>query len=375
MIDEKEKLCAIALTQLKGVSLADLHRLCETVGSAAEVFEHRAHLLDVLPDASSRLLQALENVGDAWQRAEQEMKFMEGKAIQCIPFTDVSYPQRLWDCDDAPLVLFYCGNADLNHRRVISVVGTRQCTPYGRDVCHHFIEELQQADSEALVVSGLAYGIDICAHRESLACGLDTVAVLAHGLDRIYPSLHRDTAIKMTHQGGLLTEFLSGTEPEKRNFVQRNRIVAGLSDVTVVVESAERGGSLITASIADSYGRGVFAFPGRVYDEHSKGCNRLIYNEMAHAIRSVEDLFKIMEWKPREPKEPGKAVQQELFAKLTEDEQRLCDCLKEAEDLSVSQLVAATGFAYSRVSVALFELDFKGVVDNLGGTRYRLLRR
>ena len=373
MVDQQEILSAIALSQLKGVGLADLHRVCQTLGSASAVFEHRGHLSDVLPDASPRLLQALGHADDAWQRAEQEVAFMEGKSIRCIPFADADYPQRLWECSDAPLALFYCGNADLNRRHVVSVVGTRRCTSYGRDVCHQFMEELRQADPEVMVVSGLAYGIDICAHREALACGMDTVAVLAHGLDRVYPSLHRDTAVKMTHQGGLLTEFLSGTGPEKRNFVQRNRIVAGLSDVTIVVESAERGGSLITASIAHSYQRDVVAFPGRVYDEHSKGCNRIIQNELARPIRSAEDLFRIMAWKPRA--QTGKAVQQELFVELTEDERRLCDCLKEADTLSVGQLVAATGLSVSGVGVTLFELEAKGVVDRLGGTRYKLLRR
>jgi DNA processing protein len=370
---EKEILYTIALTQVKGVGVYQARLLYERAGSATTLFENHRNLLDVIPDARPELVNLMKDVDLPLKRAEQELEFMAGKAVQCITCSDERYPRRLMECQDAPLVLYFCGCADLNKPRVISMVGTRRCTNYGRDICSDFVKQLKEADPDILVVSGLAYGIDICSHRAALANGMDTVAVMAHGLDRVYPSLHRKTAVEMTRQGGLLTEYPSGTTPEKGNFVQRNRIVAGLSDATIVVESAEKGGSLITANLANSYGREVFAFPGRIYDAYSMGCNRIIQNEMARPIRSAADLFAIMNWKPKggEPK----PKQQDLFLDLTDKQRRVVDVLKTADDVAISQVVTETGMPFSEISVLMFELENMGVVDFVGATRYRLLRR
>jgi len=368
----KETLYTIALTQVDGVGLSIGRQLYDKAGSATALFENRHHLQDMIPDIKPELVHLLQDVDTPLRRAEQELEFISRKAMQCITCRDERYPQRLLECADAPLVLYYCGNANLNKQRIISMVGTRRCTNYGRDICHQFIGELKELDENILIVSGLAYGIDIVSHREALAHGMETVAVMAHGLDRIYPSHHHQTAVEMTRQGGLLTEYVTGTTPEKGNFVQRNRIVAGLSDVTIVVESAEKGGSLITASIAHSYQREVLAFPGRVYDECSKGCNRIIQNEMAHPIRSGEDLFKIMNWKAKSRRQPR---QQELFLSLTDDERKVVECLKAADEQSISTILAETGLAYSNASVLLFELESKNVIETLAGSRYRLLHK
>ena len=370
---EKETLYTVALTLVKGVGVNLGRKLYEQAGSATALFENRHCLQDVIPDAKPELVRLMQDVDLPLKRAEQELEWMAGKAVRCLTCNDEEYPKRLLECVDAPLVVYYCGNADLNKQRVVSMVGTRRCTGYGRDICQHFVEELKEADPDIMVVSGLAYGIDICSHRAALAQGMETVGVLAHGLDRIYPSVHRKTAVEMTRQGGLLTEYVAGTVPERGNFVQRNRIVAGLSDVTIVVESAEKGGSLITANLAHGYGREVLAFPGRVYDERSKGCNRIIQNEMARPVRSAEDLFAIMNWKPKGDK--AKAKQQDLFVSLTEKERQVVDCLQKADDVAIGQIVAETGMPFSEISVLMFELENRGIVDFVGATRYRLLRR
>lgn len=372
-MNNKELLHTIALTQIKGIGLVTARKLSGRVEYISDIFENHRNIRDVIPDASDALVHILDDVSDALGRAEKELDFVCKKNIECLMYSDEKYPQRLLECDDAPLVLFVCGNADLNRKHIVSMVGTRRCSNYGKDVCRNFIAELKELDPDILIVSGLAYGIDVCTHKESLRNGLQTLGILAHGLDRIYPSVHRQTAVEMTKNGGLLTEYLSKTTPEKGNFVQRNRIVAGISDATIVVESAEKGGSLITANLAHSYQREVFAFPGRVYDDSSKGCNRIIHNNMAHSIRSARDLLEIMNWKPMES--DFQPMQQQLFVKLTDDERKITDCLKEAEDKSVNQIVSETGLSFSSVSVMLFELENKGIIDFIGATRYRLLRR
>lgn len=370
---DKETLYTIALTQVRGIGPVTARRIYDKAGSATAIFENLRHLPDVLPDATPRIISLLQTAADApLRRAEQELERIAHKAVQCLTIQQHNYPLRLRECNDAPLVIYFCGNADLNRQHIISMVGTRKCTPYGRDICHQFISELKDYDPDILIVSGLAYGIDICSHREALANGMDTVAVLAHGLDQIYPSMHRKIAVEMTRHGGLLTEHVTGTTPEKENFVQRNRIVAGLSDVTIVVESAEKGGSLITANMAHSYQREVLAFPGRIYDECSKGCNRIIQNEMAHPLRSAEDLFNMMNWKRKGVE--GAAVQGELFVRMTEDERRIVGCMQGVEEKSVGTLVSETGMAYSAISVVMFELESKGVVEYVSGNRYRLVR-
>lgn len=362
----------MALTRLRHISLSNLHALHRAAGSATSIYENRKDIRAILPDASERLVNTLKDFDEALKRAETEKEFADRKNVKCITINSADYPQRLCDCDDAPLVLYYCGNANLNSSRIINVIGTRHCTEYGRDVCHNLITDLQRYYPDTLIVSGLAYGIDICAHRTALECGMQTVGVLAHGLDRIYPSVHRTTAASMVRQGGLLTEYMSGTTPEKLNFVRRNRIVAGMSDATIVVESASRGGALITAELAESYHRDVFAFPGRVSDKYSEGCNRLIKSNRATLIQSAEDMLLAMRW-PNPLAHNATPVQQTLFPSLTEEETLVARSLQGVEDKQVNQIVVETGLSFSRVSSIMFELELKGVVRVLGGARYKLI--
>ena len=304
--------------------------------------------------------------------AEEELLFAEKNNIQCITFRDERYPSRLRECEDAPLALFYRGNTPLNALRVVSVVGTRHATPYGEEICRQFMKDLAEACPDTLVVSGLAYGIDIHAHRAALQNGLPTVGVLAHGLDRIYPSVHRETAVEMMDNGGLLTEFMSGTNPDRQNFVKRNRIVAGMCDAVVVVESAAKGGALITAELAESYHRDCFAFPGKVTDTYSAGCNRLIKSNRASLILSAEDFIESMGWKSSHI---GKVqpIQRQLFPDMSEDETRIVEALQKAEGgIQINTLVIETNIPIHQISTLLFELEMKGVVQVLAGGMYRL---
>lgn len=373
-MDTQEIISTIALTKLKGLGLLNARTLMDTMGSATEVFAHRKDIVSIIPDASQRLVAALADTGSALKTAEEEMEFIEEKHLKALTLYDENYPQRLKECEDAPLVLYSCGTADLNSQRIISIVGTRKCSEYGREVCQNFIADLKRYYPDTLIVSGLAYGIDICAHRAALDNGMSTVGVLAHGLDTIYPSMHRKTAADMVHQqGGLLTEYTTHTTPEKGNFVRRNRIVAGMCDACIVVESSQRGGSLITAELALEYNREVLAFPGRVYDECSKGCNNLIRSQQATLITCAEDLLQAMGWKNPLAKTPKqKAVQQDLFPELTDEERAIVNTLKNVDDKHVNQIAIDTNIPYARVSMLLFDLEMNGIVKALGGARYRL---
>ena len=253
------------------------------------------------------------------------------------------------------------------------MVGTRRCTGYGCDLCRNLVHELAELAPDILVVSGLAYGIDVNAHRAALNEGMDTVGVLAHGLDTIYPAAHRGLAAKMLEQGGLLTEYMSGTNPDKGNFVRRNRIVAGMCDATVVVESAAKGGSLITATIAHSYGRDVFAFPGRAYDPYSAGCHKLIQTGKAGLICHADDLLQALGWD--NPGKKDKPRQLDIDFGLADEEKLIVNVLKEQDEVQINQLVVATGMDYSHVTSLLFELEMKGIIKVLGGARYRLIQR
>ena len=266
----------------------------------------------------------------------------------------------------------YKGNADLNSLHIVSIVGTRHATDYGKETCSRFIHELKELMPDVIIVSGLAYGIDVQAHRAALENGLATIGVLAHGLDRIYPATHRRTAVEMLEQGGLLTEFTSGTNPDKQNFVKRNRIVAGISDATIVVESAEKGGSLITADIAESYHKDCFAFPGRISDTFSIGCNNLIRQNKAALLQHAEDFVKAMCWDV-ENKKP-EAIQRQLFPDLSPDETKIVQLLeKEPEGKQINTLVVESNIAINRLTGILFELEMKGVIRAMAGGMYKLL--
>ena len=322
---EQETLYAIALSFVPRLNLLNRKLLFEKMGSATEIFEYRQKLKEIIPDANKSTLEALAMMDTHLKRAEEELAFAQAGHVQCIGYNDEAYPARLRECPDAPILLYYRGNASLNSQHIISMVGTRQITPYGKDLCHTFVKELKQFCPDVLVVSGLAYGVDIHCHRAALEQNMDTVGVLAHGLDQIYPRFHRDTAVQMVQQGGLLTEFPSRSNADKRNFVQRNRIVAGMADATIVVESAKKGGSLITAEIAEGYGRDIFAFPGRIGDIYSEGCNNLIRSNSAGLITCAEDFVKAMGWETEcdLKKQLNEGLQQELFPDLTDEEQRI----------------------------------------------------
>lgn len=367
-----EAIYALALTRISGLGLIGACSLIRALGSATAVFQQRKELAQTVPGVSSQLIQALDNP-EAFQRAEQELLYAEKNQIQCITYTDENYPSRLRECQDAPLTLFYRGNTSLDALRVISMVGTRHATAYGEDLCSSFIRDLSELCPDVLVVSGLAYGIDIHAHRAALQHDLPTVGVLAHGLDRIYPAAHRKTAISMMNQGGLLTEFMSGTNPDRQNFIKRNRIVAGMSDATIVVESAIKGGALITAELAESYHRDCFAFPGRTMDLYSTGCNQLIKNNRASLILSAEDFVNAMGWEANPIKK--EATQRQLFPELNAEEEKIVTILqRSSEGLQINTLVVEANIPINRMSALLFELELKGVIRALAGGVYRLLR-
>jgi DNA processing protein len=299
------------------------------------------------------------------------MAFVTKNNIRVLTLGHADYPQRLSECPDAPLLLYYKGSADLNQRYVLNIVGTRHCTTYGQDLIHRFVNDLKRLMPDVLIVSGLAYGIDICAHRNALENGFETVGVLAHGLDQIYPPRHRDTAIEMIRQGGLLTEYMSQTEALPNNFRQRNRIVAGMSDATILVESAYKGGGLITCRIAQEYGRDVYAFPGAVGMPASEGCNKIIRDNMAALITSAADFVESMGWKTVAMR--PEAVERQLFPDLSPDEQRIVDLLQQTNDLQLNMISVRTNIAIGQLTAMLFSLEMKGVVKPLAGGTYHLI--
>lgn len=366
---------AMALTRLTNFNFQLALEMYKTVGSAQKLYEHRHKVADLMPDCSPRLVAALKDWGDAMKRAEYELKYMEEHQIRAITPLDDDYPQRMLECPDAPLVLYYKGNADLNQQKIISIVGTRHITTYGQDITHRFISELHEMCHNVLIVSGLAYGVDICAHRNALENGYQTLGVLAHGLDQIYPYHHRDTAAEMTTHGGLLTEFMTQTNADKVNFVRRNRIVAGIADATLLVESAAHGGGLITTRIARDYNRDVFAFPGAVGAPYSEGCNQLIRDHGAELVTSARDMVEAMGWQTdaQLSEAQSKGIERQLFPELTEEEQRVVALLSRQNDLQVNTLSVQSNLPVGRLAALLFSLEMKGVVKTLAGGTYHLL--
>lgn len=375
-MDPQEIRNAIALTRLNYFPLAGLLELYRMTGSATAIVTHRQSLRELVPDASERLVQALQNMDEALKRADAEMEYDLRHGIEVLTLNDVRYPQRLKETDDAPLVLFYKGNADLNAGRIINIVGTRKCTIYGQDLIRKFLMELKRLCPNVLVVSGLAYGVDIQAHRQALFNGFETVGVLAHGLDDLYPARHRDTAEEMLHQGGLVTEFLTQTNADKLNFVRRNRIIAGMSDASILVESAVKGGGLITAEIATDYGRDVFAFPGPVGAPWSEGCNHLIRDNGAGLITCAEDFVKAMNWEDEVQLETKRkrGIERQIFPTLSPEEQQVVNTLQQINDLQINYLTVRTGIPISKLTALLFGLEMKGVVKVLAGGTYHLLQ-
>lgn len=358
----------IGLTLIDGVGDVLAKNLIAYCGSADEVFKaHKSHL-EKIPGIGSHTAKSILQSKSVLNRAEQEIKFLQDKNISALFFTDKNYPQRLKNCNDSPIMLYYKGNADLNVEKIIAVVGTRTPSVYGKQMTEKFILDL--TDSGCLVISGLAYGIDITAHKASLDHGLNTIGVLAHGLDRVYPAVHSNYAEKMISQGGLLTEFLSETNPDKENFPKRNRIVAGMCDALIVVESKRGGGSLITATIANSYNKDVFAFPGKAGDSLSEGCNGLIKSHRANLIESSADLLYIMNWNEQLKKK--KEIQMPLFVDLSADEQLIVDAFENISQLHIDEICYATKFPISKTSSCLLQLEFSNIIKSLPGKMYQL---
>ena len=369
---EEEQIYSIALTMVPGIGHIGAKHLIDGMGNAVDVFRLRKEIPERIPEVSQRVIEALD-CPQAVLRAEQEYEFIRKNRISCLSFHDEAYPSRLRECEDAPVVLFFKGNADLNYLHILNMVGTPNATDYGTQICASFLRDLKALCPDVLVVSGLAYGIDIHAHREALANELPTVGVLAHGLDRIYPHVHRKTAVDMLEKGGLLTEFLSGTNPDRHNFISRNRIVAGMCDATIVIESAEKGGSLITAELAEGYHRDCFAFPGRMSDEYSKGCNRLIRDNKASLLLSAEDFVQAMGWNIPMTLSEKVSVQRSLFIELSEEEQKIVAILEKLGNLQINSLVVEADIPVNKMTALLFELEMKGVIRVLAGGMYQLL--
>ena len=366
----------MALTRMTGFNFQTALQLYQELGGGRAVYENRQDIRSVCPECTGRLASALQDWSEALARAEQELAFIQKHHVKPLCLGDAGYPQRLAETPDAPIILYYMGSADLNQRRIVNIVGTRRCTTYGQDLIRRFMADLRALCPEVLIVSGLAYGIDICAHREALRNGYETVGVLAHGLDELYPPHHRDTAKQMLQQGGLLTEYMTQTRADKLNFVKRNRIVAGMTDATILVESAAKGGGLITCGIAMSYDRNVFAFPGAVGAPYSEGCNNLIRDNGAALITSAEDFVAAMGWQTDaiQAKAEAEGIERSLFPNLTGEEQQVVNILDEMGDLQQNLLSVKTNIPIGRLTALLFELEMKGVVRPLAGGTYHLLK-
>ena len=374
-MNHEEIFYTMALTRISNFNFAQALELYRAVGSARMLFEHRGEIGDILKDCSPRLVEALKDWDEPMKRADFELKYIEEHGIRALTLMDDDYPQRLTECPDAPLILYYTGNSDLNQAKIVSIVGTRQITQYGADLIRRFIVGLRLHCPKVLIVSGLAYGVDINAHRQALENGYETVGVLAHGLDQIYPYRHKETAEAMVRHGGLLTEFMTQTNADKPNFVRRNRIVAGMADAVVLVESAAKGGGLITAEIAQSYDRSVFAFPGNVDAEFSKGCNNLIRDNGAALITSADDFVKAMGWYDETLRRLAitDGIERNLFPDLSPEEQAVVNLLQQTNDLQLNILSVKTGLPIGQLTALLFQLEMKGLVKPLAGGMYHLL--
>lgn len=357
----------LALSRVPGVGPSVAKKLIAYCGGTEEVFRKSPAFYERIPGIGKVLSKAVSE-NRPLEEAQRDMDACDRQGIRIVTFLDREFPQRLNHCPDAPLLLYIKGKADLNAQRTLSIVGTRNATSHGREATERIISEL--VPMGVTIVSGLAYGIDITAHRAALKHGLPTIACLAHGLDRIYPPLHANTAKEMLEIGGLISEYPTGTNPDRENFPTRNRIVAGMTDATLVVEAGIKGGALITARLANDYDRDVFAIPGRVSDVHSEGCNRLIKENRAALVTCAADIITSLNWDLPELSVPSR--QARLLIDLTEEQQTIVDTLKDTS-LSVDVLAARARMPMSKVSALLLEMEFEGIVRNMPGKVYELV--
>ncbi|MFN8294918.1 MAG: DNA-processing protein DprA [Chitinophagales bacterium] len=360
----------IALSLLKGIGDANAKMLISSAGSAEKLFRLSPSKLQKINGIGPKLAESFTDTYDAFKRAEEELKFIEKNNIETVFYYDKRYPYRLLNCPDAPLFIFYKGNVDFNKERFVNVVGTRHCTEYGKEITEKLIADL--AVHNVNLVSGLAYGIDICAHKAALKFDIQNIAVLAHGLDRIYPNQHRSIVEKLQQNGAIVSDFLSGTNPDRQNFPSRNRIVAGMTDATIVIESAVSGGALITADIANSYNRDVYAFPGRADDEYSKGCLQLIKNHKANLVTDARDIIEYMNWDLESKQKKNESVQSQLFIELTEQERVMYEFLKSSERTTIDEIHLKVNLSHSIISSLLLQLEMKGIIVSLPGKVYKI---
>lgn len=356
----------LALTFVKDVGPKTARNLLSHFGTAEAIFNASVKDLTKVAGLGPVRAKAFKE-SEALKRAEQELTYIQKESIKPLWIGDEGYPTRLKRCNDAPLLLYTKGDVSLNFDKSIAIVGTRKYTDYGQRICEHLVEDLRTVAGVA-VISGLAAGIDTIAHKAAVSNNIATVGVLGHGHDRIYPASNKNLAKEMLGQGGVLTEFPSGTIPDKTNFPMRNRIVAGMSDVTVVVESDIKGGAMITARVASSYNRDVVAYPGRIFDSRSSGCNELIRTNVAAMITKTEDLLELMNWDtPHQV-----AAQTQLFLDLSPEQQKLIDILQEKDSVHTDQLLDASGMTSSQMAGVLLQLELQGLVKALPGKFYRL---
>ncbi len=366
-INEEELLAKLALTFIEGIGVKTARQLIAHFGDARSVLNASPKALKGAGGMGEAKARACKSP-DILKRAEHELAFITKENITVLFLTDEAYPYRLKECEDAPTLLYFKGSVPPRAAKMVAIIGTRKNTDYGQRVTEDLVAGLAGQD-DLIIVSGLATGIDAIAHKCSLKGGIPTIGVVGHGLDRIYPAEHTGLAKEMLQSGGVLTEFASGTRPDRSNFPLRNRVVAGLTDITVIVESDEKGGGMITAYMAASYNREVAAVPGRIYDSKSGGPNKLIRMNIAHPIASAKDLLEVMNWTAGGK---TKGVQQQLFQALSDTEQNLVNALKDKDAVHADDLLQHTGMSSGQIAATLLQLEMSGLVKTLPGKRYRL---
>lgn len=364
---DKDLIYKIALTQIPGIGSVLAKNLVSYCSGADKVFGKSVTFLKKIPGIGDQIAKNIASFKD-FTLAEKEVDFIEKKKVKPLFFLDKEYPYRLKNIPDCPIMLYVRGEANLSPEKSIAIVGTRKITEYGKQFVNSLVQDL--AVYKPIVISGLAYGVDVHTHKQCIKNEVATFGVVAHGLDKLYPALHTQIAKEMVQQGGaVLTEFTSGTKPDRENFPKRNRIVAGMVDAVIVVESALKGGSLITAELANQYNRDVMALPGNIGNEYSQGCNYLIKNNKAHVIENVNDLVKLLNWDVKIEKQS----QRQLFLELTNEEQVLMDLIRQNGEMGVDQLMANSGFTSSTLAMTLLELEMKNCITTLPGKRYQAL--
>ncbi|MES2410924.1 MAG: DNA-processing protein DprA [Bacteroidota bacterium] len=352
----------LALMKVEGVGDVVAKKLINHCGSAEKVLKTKSQSLKSIDGIGDVLIKNLKDKS-VFEKAEREMRFIEKEKMTVLNYQNDDYPNKLKHCIDGPVLLFASGNLNFESRKIISIVGTREVTPHGVDFCKKLVEDL--AIFNPIIVSGFAYGVDIVAHQAAMENKLQTIGVLAHGLNQVYPKPHKKYVARMEENGGFLTEFWSNSNPEKENFVKRNRIVAGMSEATIVIESAEKGGSLITAIMANEYNRDVFAVPGRTSDKFSQGCNKLIKTQRANLMTSAADLVYILNWELES--KAAKPVQKQLFVTLDNDEQKVYDYLQQNGKQLLDIIALECNFPIFRISSLLLNMELKGVIRPLPG--------